>query len=77
MAMPISKMTAKEYERALEELELSNYEFCKLIGVNDRTGRAWINGQYLMQLPTAGLLRLAVRLKVSPARLAKLISEPL
>jgi len=75
--MPISKMTAKEYERALEELELSNYEFCKLIGVNDRTGRAWANGQYAMQLPTAGLLRLAVRLKVSPARLAKLISDPL
>lgn len=75
--MPISKMTPKEYAAALEQIGLTNYEFAKLLGVSDRAARAWVNGEYPIQPPIIALLRLAARLKVSPARLAKLIIDPI
>jgi DNA-binding transcriptional regulator YiaG len=70
-------MKPDELARCLEVIGMSNYQFCKMLGINDRTGRNWSGERAPIQPPVAGLLRLAVRLRLKPARLAKLISEAL
>jgi len=70
-------MERDELLRCLEAIGMSNYEFCKMLGINDRTGRNWTNGRAPIQPPTVALLRLAVRHRVKAKRLAELISEAL
>ena len=70
-------MTPKEYARALELIGLTNYEFCNLIGLPDRTGRNWWIGRHPIPPTTQALLRLAARTRITPSRLAKLIANPL
>jgi hypothetical protein len=73
----MDKMEPDELARGLEAIGVSNYEFCLMLGLNDRTGRNWSGRRAPIQPPVAALIRLAVKLRLKPERLAKLISEAL
>jgi len=58
-------MTAKEYRRALEQLELSQSEIARRLGISLRSAHGYANNKPIPE-PVAKLLRLCVRLKLRP-----------
>jgi DNA-binding transcriptional regulator YiaG len=59
-------MTPKQYAEAIEHLGLSQRGAGKFLGVDERTSRKWIAGGARIPGSVAKLLRLMVRLKISP-----------
>jgi hypothetical protein len=66
-------MSPEEYGRALDRLEFSNRGFSFFIGVNERTGRAWLAGDSPIPGSVAAFLRLCVKLKLTSAKLRELL----
>jgi hypothetical protein len=58
-------MTANQYRRALEELELSQARAAEWLSISTRTAHGYANGAPIPE-PVAKLLRLMVRLKLKP-----------
>jgi transcriptional regulator with XRE-family HTH domain len=58
-------MTANQYRRALEQLELSQYAMAKLLGVAGRTSQNWALGFSPIHPCAAMLLRLLLDGKIS------------
>ena len=61
-----SDMTPKQYTDAIERLGLSQRSAAKFLGVDERTSRRWVAGDAAIPEAAAKLLRLMVRLKISP-----------
>ncbi len=59
-------MTPKQYADAIERLGLSQRGAGKFLGVDERTSRKWIAGDARIPEAVAKLLRLMIRLKVTP-----------
>ena len=59
-------MTPKQYAEIIERLGLSQRGAGKLLGVDERTSRKWIAGDARIPESAAKLLRLMVKLKLSP-----------
>lgn len=59
-------MTPKQYADAIERLGLSQRAAGKFLGIDERTSRKWIAGDARIPESAAKLLRLMVRLKLSP-----------
>lgn len=59
-------MTPKQFAEAIERLGLSQRGAAKFLGVNERTSRKWIAGDARIPESAAKLLRLMVKLKLSP-----------
>lgn len=59
-------MTPKQYAAAIEALGLSQRAAGAFLGVDERTSRRWVLGESAIPESAAKLLRLMVRLKLSP-----------
>lgn len=59
-------MTPKQYAEAIDRLGLSQRAAGKFLGVDERTSRKWIAGGARIPESVALLLRLMIRLKLSP-----------
>lgn len=59
-------MTPKQYAEALTRLGLSQRAAGKFLGVDERTSRKWIAGDARIPESVALLLRLMIRLKITP-----------
>jgi hypothetical protein len=68
-------MLPDEYAKALERLGFSNRGFCIWIGVTERAGRLWKSGDAPVPATLAAFLRLALRLKLSAARLREILER--
>lgn len=67
-------MSNTEYGRALDALGLSNRAFClEIVDTDDRTGRNWKSGEARVPGAVAALLRLAIKLKLTPDKLRELV----
>jgi DNA-binding transcriptional regulator YiaG len=62
----IKDMTPKQYAAAIEALGLSQRAAGAFLGVDERTSRRWVLGESAIPESAAKLLRLMVRLKLSP-----------
>jgi len=62
----IGIMTPKQYAAAIEALGLSQRAAGAFLGVDERTSRRWVLGESAIPESAAKLLRLMVRLKLSP-----------
>jgi len=61
-------MTAEEARAHLDRLKLTQGEFTRLMGVNDRTGRRWLSLTDPLPIPRAVEIALT---ELTPARLKK------
>lgn len=59
-------MTPKQYAEIIERLGLSQRGAGKFLGVDERTSRKWIAGDARIPESAAKLLRLMVKIKLSP-----------
>lgn len=59
-------MTPLQYAAAIERLGLSQRAAAHFLGIDERQSRRWIAGEARIPEATAKLLRLMVRLKLSP-----------
>lgn len=59
-------MTPKQYADAIERLGLSQRAAGAFLGVDERQSRRWIAGDSAIPESVAKLLRLMIRLKLSP-----------
>jgi DNA-binding transcriptional regulator YiaG len=59
-------MTPKQYAEAIDRLGLSQRSAGKFLGVDERTSRKWIAGDARIPESVALLLRLMIKLKLSP-----------
>lgn len=59
-------MTPKQYADAIERLGLSQRAAGRFLGVDERTSRKWIAGDARIPESVALLLRLMIKLKLSP-----------
>ena len=59
-------MTPKQYQDAIDRLGLSQRAAGKFLGVDERTSRRWVLGESAIPESVAKLLRLMIRLKISP-----------
>ncbi len=59
-------MTPKQYADAIQRLGLSQVAAGKFLGVEPRQSRRWIAGDNAIPESVAKLLRLMIRLKLSP-----------
>lgn len=73
---PIEPMSGDEYAGALERLGFSNVRFSQLLGMNDRTGRYYIEGRAEVPAGIAGLLRLALSHRITATTLPAMIRKP-
>jgi DNA-binding transcriptional regulator YiaG len=60
------QMTPKQYADAIERLGLSQRAAGAFLGVDERTSRRWVLGESAIPESAAKLLRLMVRLKITP-----------
>jgi len=67
-------MTAAEFLAVIEELELSQTAAARLLGVNERTPRRWIEGTPV-PAPVARFLRFLVRAKISPVTVMETLAR--
>jgi DNA-binding transcriptional regulator YiaG len=58
-------MTPTEFATVIEELGLSQQAAARLLGINERTPRRWMEGVPIPQ-PVARFLRFLLRAKISP-----------
>lgn len=63
-------MTPKQYAEAIAKLGLSQRAAGHFLGVDERTSRKWIAGDSRIPESAAKLLRLMVRLGLSPDEVA-------
>jgi DNA-binding transcriptional regulator YiaG len=61
-----SNMTPKQYAAAIEALGLSQRAAGKFLGVDERTSRRWVSGDSAIPESAAKLLRLMIKLGLSP-----------
>lgn len=59
-------MTAVQYRTAIEKLGLSQRGAAAFLGVDERTSRRWALGEAQIPGSVALLLRLMIRLKLTP-----------
>jgi hypothetical protein len=59
-------MTPNQYRTAIAALGLSQERAGVWLGVGKRTSQGWALGEYPVPVPVAMLLRLTIRLKLSP-----------
>jgi hypothetical protein len=59
-------MTANQYRKAIEDLEMSQARAAEFLGVSLRTSQGYALGEYPVPEGFAKLLRLMVRLKLKP-----------
>lgn len=59
-------MTPAQYAKALAALGLSQRSGAKFLGIDERTSRKWIAGEARIPISVGKLLRLMIRLRVSP-----------
>lgn len=59
-------MTPKQYRAAIAQLELSQVRAAKFLGVSGRTSQNWALGTRPIPVATAKLLRLMLKLNLSP-----------
>lgn len=59
-------MTGEQYKRAIKALGLSQERAGTWLGVNTRTSQGWAIGERPVPEPVAKLLRLMLRLKLTP-----------
>jgi len=60
-------MTPEQYKGAIRDLRLSQQRAGVWLGVSPRTSQGWALGEYPVPESVAKLLRLMIRLKLSPA----------
>jgi hypothetical protein len=60
------EVTPKQYAEAITRLGLSQRSAGKFLGVDERTSRKWVAGDSRIPESVALLLRLMVRLKLTP-----------
>lgn len=68
-------MTPAQYRCILKRLGLSQRKAGPFLGVNERTSRKWIAGDSPVPLSAALLLRLMVKLKLSPDEVKRLAAD--
>lgn len=59
-------MSPTQYRKAIERLGVSHSKAAKLLGVSLRTAKGYAAGEHAIPEPTAKLLRLMVRLELTP-----------
>ncbi len=59
-------MTPKQYVDAIDRIGLSQRAAGKFLGVDERQSRRWVAGDSAVPESVAKLLRLMVRLKLTP-----------
>lgn len=59
-------MTANQYRKALEALELSQAKAAEFLGISLRTSQGYALDEYPVPEATAKLLRLMIKLKLRP-----------
>ena len=59
-------MSGDTFRASLEELDISQSAFARLIGVGDRTVRTWINGKFPVPMAVGFLVTLMLRTKTEP-----------
>jgi DNA-binding transcriptional regulator YiaG len=59
-------MTAHQYATAIERLGLSQRAAGRFLGIDERQSRRWIAGEARVQEAAAKLLRLMIRLGLTP-----------
>lgn len=59
-------MTPNQYSAAIEKLGLSQRGAAAFLGIDERQSRRWIAGDARIPEAVAKLLRLMIRLKLSP-----------
>lgn len=59
-------MTPRQYATAIERLGLSQRAAGAFLGIDERQSRRWIAGDARIPEAVAKLLRLMIRLKISP-----------
>ena len=65
-------MTAEQYRAALERLGFSQIRGGKWLGIAGRTSQNYANGATPIPEPTARLIRLVLKLKLTPDQASKL-----
>jgi hypothetical protein len=68
-------MSKSEYAKALDGLGFTNRGFCKWLGVDERTGRKWIDGTSPIQPGVAAFLRLALELELDAEELREKLGD--
>jgi DNA-binding transcriptional regulator YiaG len=58
-------MTAKQFNSALDKLELSQLGFARVVGVTDRQCRRWASGENSVPAPVRKLLALMLAGRIS------------
>lgn len=64
-------MTRTQYVDAIDRLGLSQRAAGAFLGVDERTSRRWVSGDSAVPESAAKLLRLMIRLKLSPSEVAQ------
>ncbi len=59
-------MTPAQYANAIERLGMSQRAAGAFLGVDERTSRRWISGESAVRESVAKLLRLMIKLKITP-----------
>lgn len=59
-------MTANQYRKAIEDLEMSQARAAEFLGVSLRTSQGYALGEYPVPEAAAKLFRLMIRLKLKP-----------
>ena len=70
--MVMEKMTAEEFEQAIDQVNLSQIEAAEFFGVNERSSRRWISGQHAVPQSVAMLLRVMVNNNITPEQILTL-----
>jgi len=65
-------MTGDEYKDAIETLDMTTVEAASFLGVDGTTSRRWLADKHPIPDAAAMLLRVMVRYKLTPSRVAKL-----
>lgn len=68
-------MLPKEYEAALMALGLSQVGAARMLGVADRTSRAWVSGFRPVPEPVARFLQFIIAEGYTPAQVMKVLNR--
>jgi hypothetical protein len=69
-------MTANQYRAALKRIGISNYAAAPWLGISRRAAQGYALGETSVPQPIARLLRLVMKLNLSPDKATKLWARP-
>ena len=75
MSTKVNKMSAKEYQAAIDKLELSQRRSGKLLGVNERSVRRWVEGSRPVPPFAARFLRYLIATRKSGEKAIEILDK--